>query len=123
MCYVESLSLMLASTSRSVKQRATGAIAGLTIEPAAKMVTIHTAGSFLVRLVNDKDPIVASNALICLENCCEIPTARESLTKLLHEDTKLLLRDFICWPKPHDMKRDAIRPFPIEEAEVTEDVF
>lgn len=109
------LTNMLDSKCVSVRQRATGAIAGLTIEKPAKMITMNLAGPFLVRLVNDTDAIVASNALICLENCCEIPDARDAMVKLLHEDTKLLLKDFICWPKPHDMKRKEIRPFPLED--------
>lgn len=111
---LNALAVMLASNCAAVRQRATGALAGLTIEFKAKMRTMELAGPALVRLVNDTDAIVSSNALIAIENACEIPQAREAMKKLLHGDEETLLKDFVCWPKPHTNYRRHIRPFPDE---------
>ena len=111
------LAVMLESDCAAVRQRATGAIAGLTVEFKAKMRTMELAGPALVRLVNDEDAIVSSNALIAIENACEIPEARAAMKKPLHGDEESLLKDFVIWPKPHTNYRRHIRPFPEEGAD------
>ena len=108
------LTPMLESSCVPVRQRATGAIAGLTIEYKAKLAAVEAAGPALVRLVNDTDAIVACNALICIENSCEIPQSREAMKTFLNEEEEMRLKDFVCWPKVRQNFRKEIRPFPEE---------
>ncbi|GAQ90347.1 hypothetical protein KFL_006300050 [Klebsormidium nitens] len=78
----------------AVQQLATAALMGLTLDEAAKVAIVETAGKRLAELVSCADQAVSQNALYTLQSAAEHPTAKEILQVRLDPATRLRVLGF-----------------------------
>jgi len=79
---------LLRSRESDIRLQAAGCLMGLTLEHEAKMPVAEACKTDLVALLRDPSPFIAENALVTVQNICELPDAREIVTQIMSEKDK-----------------------------------